>query len=489
MVRQHFIFGIENPDYTVINSNTRYNQVKGYGLEYGTFNDDIKSTSFRANVNAGEDYLICVKVNRNCTIENPLFINDVEISKEWLQEEDSSMISFRFAAIESSLYFEIPLVFEDLCELSLSPIPKRTASKNPSIYLISDSTVKTYGLDQSPMAGWGQVIHRFFNREIKVDNRAMGGRSTKLAYKEGRLNDLLVDIKPGDYMFIQFAHNDMAQGKPERYVTIEQYKDYLNNKYIKGALQRGGTPVCLTSMNRRTFDNETKTFVDSFPTYTQAMREVANENKLTLLDLNQRSLAFYNSLGLNNTDPLFMQLRPGEHSNYLDGLDDNTHFREAGAKQMARMVIEEINHKLPALSSYTLNPQSVLNEVFADTMNYWARDQVELMARLGIMAEEPDGFFHPEADITVGTFFKALGKITDHPDLNSFKLTIDNFLDLHTASSVISQLGYADVSVQFLLRNSEEHDYRLTKGEVAAILYKLYFHIKIKEHTLPLEGY
>ncbi|OIJ16364.1 hypothetical protein BKP37_06265 [Anaerobacillus alkalilacustris] len=212
-----------------------------------------------------------------------------------------------------------------------------------------------------------------------VENRAMGGRSTKLAYKEGRLNDLLVDINPGDYMFIQFAHNDMSREKPERYVTIDQYKDYLNKKYIKGAQQRGAIPVCLTSMNRRTFDieSESERFVDSFPSYTEAMREVAKENKLTLLELNLKSLAFYNSLGMEDTNPLFMQLRPEEHPNYPEGLNDNTHFREAGAKQMARMVIEEINEKLPEISSYTMKLDSVLKEVFPDTLNYLARDQVE----------------------------------------------------------------------------------------------------------------
>ncbi|WP_100406288.1 rhamnogalacturonan acetylesterase [Bacillus solitudinis] len=497
-MNQHYIFGNEKQNYTVINVNTFYNSKRGYGLEMGFPAENTKSVCFRADVIAGEDYLICLKIKGQMTDEQCLLVNDVEIKKDWQQEEDNYFVSYKFAAIEDSLFLDMPVPFEELCELSISLLPKRIASEYPVIFLISDSTVKTYDIDQSPMAGWGQVISRFLKREISVENRAMGGRSTKLSYKEGRLNDLLVDIKPGDYMFIQFAHNDMSREKPERYVTIEQYKDYLNNKYIKGAKQRSAIPVCLTSTNRRTFDDATEIFVDSFPTYTLAMKEVAKENKLTLLELNKKSLAFYNSLGMKNTDPLFMQLRPGEHPNYLEGLDDNTHFREAGAKQMARMVIEEIDEKLPEIRPYTLNPQVILKEVFPDTMNYWARDQVELMARFGFMAGEQDGLFHPEADITVGEFLSALekleNKISQQRVVNTMKLKLSEgkLLDLYTVTSAAAYLGFPDVNGQFLRnepKNLIQPDDRLTKGETAAYLYKLYFYLKLKEHASTSKAY
>ncbi|WP_139193076.1 hypothetical protein [Anaerobacillus alkalilacustris] len=92
-------------------------------------------------------------------------MNDVKIDKEWLRDEDGYTQSFKFAAIEDRLDFEIPVAYEALYEMTITLLPKRTPSEDLSIFLISDSTVKTYDLDQSPMAGWGQVIHRFFFRD------------------------------------------------------------------------------------------------------------------------------------------------------------------------------------------------------------------------------------------------------------------------------------------------------------------------------------
>jgi lysophospholipase L1-like esterase len=488
----NFIFGDEKQNYQSITKTTIYNNQQGFGIENIEHIDNNKTTVFRADIDAGMDYYIRLKVKNTFDDEQQnVSVNDVEICTEFPPKKDGFEGAFKFAAIEDNLLFTIPLEMDDVSELSISFLPERVKSKHPVIFLISDSTVKTYGIDQSPVAGWGQVIHRFFLTEISIDNRAMGGRSTKLAYNEGRLNDLLVDIKPGDYMFIQFAHNDMNKNKPERYVTVEQYKDFLNNKYIKGAKQRGAIPVCLTSMNRRTFDQETQQFVDSFPLYTKAIREVAEENNLMLLELNPKSLMFYNSLGMKNTDPLFMQLKPGEHPNYPSGLDDNTHFREAGAKQMARMVIEEINDKFPDLQPYTLDPQEVLKEVFPDTLHYWARDQVELMVRLGFIAGEKDGLFHPEAKVTVGNFIEATTHFVDETTIQKFhnnqksNLVLDEQLDLHTATSIAADMGFQGVDGQFLLQGNQQGDmesvYTLSKGETAAYLYKLYFHKELVE--------
>jgi uncharacterized protein (UPF0248 family) len=179
----------------------------------------------------------------------------------------------------------------------------------------------------------------------------------------------------------------------------------------KGAIQRGAIPVCLTSMNRRTFNKEMGTFVDSFPAYTNAMKEVAAENNLLLLDLNVKSLEYYNYLGYDGTASIFMQLKPGEYPNYPSGLNDNTHFKEAGAKQIARMVVEEINEKIPGLSSYTLPYHKVMKEGFKDTETVWEREQIEKMALLGVMPGVGRNF-KPEREVRFADYLDMLEKLT-----------------------------------------------------------------------------
>jgi lysophospholipase L1-like esterase len=417
-VGYRFLFGgNEKEDYITIDQASVYSEKIGYGLENSSdiqINNGLITGSeilFRADLPVNDYSISLVAPSTLDTAKTKVFINGVEIKKPWVQQEGENVLLFRYALIDEAMNFKITGEIASVSQLTINPLPKRTAGENPSVFLISDSTVRNYEIARAPMTGWGQVIDRLFKSEIKVENRAMGGRSTKVAYNEGRLNDLLVDIKPGDYVFIQFAHNDEAVNYPERYVTVDEYKEYLTNYYIKGALQRGAIPVGLTSMNRRTFNKEMGIFVDSFPTYTQAMKEVAAENNLQLLDLNAKSLEYYNYLGYDGTASIFMQLKPGEYPNYPSGLNDNTHFKEAGAKQMARMIVEEINDKIPDLSHYTLPYHKVMKEVFKDTETLWEREQIEKMALLGVMPEGGKNF-KPEQEVRFVDYLDMIEKLT-----------------------------------------------------------------------------
>lgn len=414
-----FLFGNENhkESYITIDSSSHYSKETRYGLKNPSSIQSGQRTIsgseilFTADLPA-DDYQVTLAVPETLdTSKTKVYINDVEIKKSWVQQDDEKVLAFRFALIDEDMNFKMTGEPAALSQLSISPLPKRNAGEDPTIFLISDSTVRNYEIARAPMSGWGQVIGRLFEPEIKIENRAMGGRSTRTAYAEGRLNDLLVDVKPGDYVFIQFAHNDEAVNYPDRYVTVDEYKAYLNHYYIKGAIQRGGIPVALTSMNRRTFNKEIGAFVDSFPAYTKAMKEVAAENNLVLLDLNTKSLEYYNKLSYEGTASIFMQLKPGEAPNYLAGLNDNTHFKEAGAKQMARMIIEEVNAKIPALSAYTLPYHTEMKEVFKDTEILWEREQIEKMALLGVMTGMGENF-KPEREVRLQDYVEMLEKLT-----------------------------------------------------------------------------
>lgn len=413
-----FSFG-ENPKDGFINieESSSYSSETGNGLlnssEIQTSQDAISGSEILFRVDFPvNDYSVSLVAPHNMdTGETKVFVNNVEIKKQWVQQDGEKILTFRFALIDDSMNYRITGESISLSQLTITPLPKRTAGEDPSIFLISDSTVRNYEIARAPMTGWGQVIDRLFLQEVKIENRAMGGRSTRTAYAEGRLNDLLVDVKPGDYVFIQFAHNDEAVNYPDRYVTVDEYKSYLNNYYVKGTIQRGAIPVALTSMNRRTFNKDIGAFVDSFPAYTQAMKEVADENNLVLLDLNTKSLEYYNKLGYEGTASIFMQLKPGESPNYPAGSNDITHFKEAGAKQMARMIVEEINNNIPSLAQYTLPYHKVMREVFKDTETDWEREQIEKMALLGVMSGVGENL-KPEHEVRFKDYVEMLDKLT-----------------------------------------------------------------------------
>ncbi|WP_100405624.1 rhamnogalacturonan acetylesterase [Bacillus solitudinis] len=413
-----FSFG-ENPKdgFIRIDKSSNYSSETGNGLENSseiqTSQDAISGSEilFRVDLPVNDYSVSLVAPHTMDTAKTKVFVNNVEIKKSWVQQDGENILTFKFALIDDSMNFRMTGEPNTLSELTITPLPKRTAGEDPSIFLISDSTVRNYEIARAPMTGWGQVLDRLFQPEIKIKNRAMGGRSTRTAYAEGRLNDLLVDVKPGDYVFIQFAHNDEAVNYPDRYVTVDEYKSYLNNYYVKGAIQRGAIPVALTSMNRRTFKKDIGAFVDSFPAYTQAMKEVAAENNLVLLDLNTKSLEYYNELGYEGTASIFMQLKPGENPNYPTGSNDNTHFKEAGAKQMARMIVEEINDKIPALAQYSLPYHKEMREVFKDTETVWEREQIEKMALLGVMSGVGENF-KPEREVRLKDYVEMLEKLT-----------------------------------------------------------------------------
>ena len=196
-----------------------------------------------------------------------------------------------------------------------------------TVYLAGDSTVQTYAPAAAPQAGWGQFIAECFSPEVRVVNRAIGGRSSKTFVEEGRLEAILSEIAPGDHLLTQMGHNDSTQSRPERYTEPDTtYKHYLR-MYVAGARGRGALPVLITPVGRLHFQDSA--FLDDFPLYCRAMREVAAEQGVPLLDLMGRSLQHYTSAGLEEVRTYFMVSVNGT---------DHTHFTERGARQIARLV-------------------------------------------------------------------------------------------------------------------------------------------------------
>lgn len=215
-----------------------------------------------------------------------------------------------------------------------------------NIFLPGDSTVASCPKYEAPMTGWGQLFQSFFTEGVKEHNFARGGASTNTFIEQGYLDIILHFIKPQDFLFIQFGHNDQKEFGTEPYTT---YQSNLT-RYIEGAKEKGATPVLVTSVQRRTFDDEGK-IVNSLGDFPLAMIQLAEENDVHLINLWENTKTLYVSLGPENSKQLFTWFEPNEVSNYQEGIHDNTHFCEHGAREVGKLVIEGIKEiRLPLQS-------------------------------------------------------------------------------------------------------------------------------------------
>lgn len=251
------------------------------------------------------------------------------------------------------------IVFVSLMVIGLLSF-RNSETEVVTYFLIGDSTMADYpSYDEDymgkryPMTGWGQVFQPLMTKEnlrdinispsdsVKVDNRARGGRSTRTFFEEGRWSSVYKTMKSGDVVLMQFGHNDAAENKPERYVSVEGYKEYLR-LFISQTQEKGAKPVLITPVNRNYPWKENK-LGNSHGVYHQAVLEVANETGVPLIDLTRLSMELFSAKGQDYvTQFFFMNLPAGKYAAYPEGLEDNTHFQPEGAEAVAKMVFEAL---------------------------------------------------------------------------------------------------------------------------------------------------
>lgn len=209
--------------------------------------------------------------------------------------------------------------------------------KKIQVFLAGDSTVANYPDHQAPMAGWGQLIGTYFSNDVSVCNEARCGKSSKSFVEEGRLQKILDGIQSGDYLLVQFGHND---NKPRGTLPFTTFQQYLT-QYIDGAREKGALPVLVTPVQRRRFDDN-GLLVPTHGEYPEAIFQLARQKEVPVIDLLERTEKLYLSLGIEGSKRLFVWFQPNEHPNYPEGVLDNTHFHEFGADLVAQLVIDEI---------------------------------------------------------------------------------------------------------------------------------------------------
>lgn len=217
----------------------------------------------------------------------------------------------------------------------VSSITIEKDDNSTTVFLFGNSTVVDQ--DNEPWASWGQIIPRFFDDHICFANYAESGESANTFIAAGRLKKALTQMKKGDYVFIEFGHNDQKQkgpGKGAYYSFLTSMKTLVDEVQAKGA-----TAVLVTPTQRRSFDDNGK-ITDTHLDYPDAVRWMAQKENIPLIDLHQMTRTLYEALGKEDSKKAFVHYPAGTYPNQTNALEDNTHFNPYGAYQIAKCIIE-----------------------------------------------------------------------------------------------------------------------------------------------------
>jgi lysophospholipase L1-like esterase len=216
--------------------------------------------------------------------------------------------------------------------LGAAPAPRTT------VWLIGDSTMADKPTpERNPERGWGQLLPRFVDATVTVRNRAVNGRSTRSFIAEGRWDAVRDSLRAGDYVLIEFGHNDEKTEDSTRYTN--PYTAYRRNltRFVAEARAKRAMPVLLTPIVRRSF-NEKGTLVDTHGAYPLVVRDVARDMAVPFVDLQMLTEDLVRSAGVEGSKALYVWVAPGINAMYPEGRQDDTHLSVAGATEVARLV-------------------------------------------------------------------------------------------------------------------------------------------------------
>ena len=249
----------------------------------------------------------------------------------------------RFLKTKFVFYF---FLITTLVLISWSPANEIT------IFMIGDSTMADKPYDNgNPEKGWGQVFPLYFKDGVKIENYAVNGRSTKSFLDQGRWEVVREKIEPGNYVIIEFGHNDAKKEDSTRYAEANTNYRWNLEKFVDETREKGGIPILATPIVRRRFDKEGN-FYDVHGDYPKVVRGVAAEKNVILLDMHTKSEKLVIQYGEENSKQLFLHIAAGEYPSLPEGKTDDTHFSPTGAFRICDLAAEEIRLKVKELSIY-----------------------------------------------------------------------------------------------------------------------------------------
>lgn len=233
------------------------------------------------------------------------------------------------------------------------PVPKGTSTDLPSprLHLVGDSTMADKVNLAYPERGWGQLLPQFMLPELSMINHAANGRSTLRFLNEGRWQLLVTELKAGDYVLIQFGHNDQKQDDPSRFAAADSTYPQLLSRFIAEVRAKDAIPMLATPICRRSFDEKGQ-LENNLANYATAMRKVAALEKVPLFDLNAQSCADLSRFGVAASQAYFIQVPAGLYQKFPDGKIDNTHLTPQGATWIAQLFVRELKKQQHPLAAF-----------------------------------------------------------------------------------------------------------------------------------------
>lgn len=342
--------------YTKITPADRYSDEKGYGYDLIASPEEKSTAPFFFSVSVPDgNYLVTAVVGNKrmagiTTVRGEsrrLFFENIETKKGELKP-CTFVINKRNTHISDKedvrikprerhkLNWDDKLTLEfngdapQLCELVIERV-----ENVPTIFLCGDSTVVDQ--DNEPWASWGQMITRFFDAGVSFANYAESGECANTFIAAGRLKKALSQMKEGDYIFMEFSHNDQKQrgpGKGAFYSFMTSLKIFIDEAHARGA-----HPVLVTPTQRRSFDEKGK-IRDTHADFPDAIRWLAAKENIPLIDLHQMTRTFYEAMGVEPSKKAFVHYPAGSYPGQNRPMADNTHFNPYGAYQIAKCIIE-----------------------------------------------------------------------------------------------------------------------------------------------------
>lgn len=254
--------------------------------------------------------------------------------------------------MKNILKFQIPILLLPILG-SICLAAQLSHDQPPRIFLIGDSTMaeRKEPVEKNPERGWGQALHQYFGPEVEVRNHAVNGRSSKSFIDEGRWEEVLENLRPGDYVLIQFGHNDQKFKDPKRYTNPTSGYYHNLSRFVRETRSKKAVPVLLTSIVRRNF-NEFGTLEDTHGLYPLVVRQVANDLEVMLIDHLSATEMMVLELGEEASKEIYVWTRAGEFDRWPEGHQDNTHLSQKGATLYAGIVARALRDSDLPLAEY-----------------------------------------------------------------------------------------------------------------------------------------